>query len=80
MKTPLMSIEKGLQSSKRWITTLYTLLYIRVKITLSYIQMWKLITVEPALQPYQLQRSSRPCSYRLPGHSEADRHRHPEST
>lgn len=28
------TIEKGLQSSKRWIATLYTLLYIRVKITL----------------------------------------------
>ena len=32
-------IEKGLQSSKRWIATLYILLYIhdRVKITLLYI-------------------------------------------
>lgn len=72
--------EKGLQSSKRWITTLYTLLYIRVKITLSNIHLWKLITVEPTLQPYLLQRSSRPCSYRQPEHSEADRHRRPEST
>lgn len=26
METPLMSIEKGLQSSKRWIATLYTLI------------------------------------------------------
>ena len=26
METPLMSIEKGLQSSKGWIATLYTLL------------------------------------------------------
>ena len=42
--------------------------------------MWKLITAEPTLQPYLLQRSSRPCSYRQPEHSEADRHRHPEST
>ena len=80
METPLMSIEKGLQSSKRWITTLYTLLYIRVKITLSYIHLWKLITAEPTLQPYLLQHSSRPCSYRQPEHSEADRHRRPEST
>ena len=30
METPLMSIEKGLQSSKRWIATLYTLLYINL--------------------------------------------------
>lgn len=79
-RPPLMSIEKGLQSSKRWIATLYTLLYIRVKITLSNIHLWKLITVEPTLQPYLLQRSSRPCSYRQPEHSEADRHRRPEST
>ena len=56
------------------------LLYIRVKITLSYIHLWKLITAEPTLQPYLLQRSSRPCSYRQPEHSEADRHRRPEST
>lgn len=77
METPLMSTEKGLQSSKRWIATLYTLLYIRVKITLSNIHLWKLITVEPTLQPYLLQRSSRPCSYRQPEHSEADRHRRP---
>ena len=80
METPLMSIEKGLQSSKRWITTLYTLLYIRVKIALSYTQMWKLITVEPTLQPYLQQRSNRLCSYRQPEHSEAARHRRPEST
>lgn len=32
--------------------------------------MWKLITAEPTLQPYLLQRSSRPCSYRQPEHSE----------
>ena len=75
METPLMSIEKGLQSSKRWITTLYTLLYIRVMITLSYILLGELITAEPTLQPYLLQHSSRPCSYRQPEHSEADRHR-----
>ena len=32
--------------------------------------MWKLITAELTLQPYLLQRSSRPCSYRQPEHSE----------
>ena len=80
METPLMSIEKGLQSSKRWIATLYTLLYIRVKITLSYTFLGELITAEPTLQPYLLLRSSRPCSCRQPEHSEADRHRRPEST
>lgn len=55
-------------------------LYIRVKITLSYTFWGELITAEPTLQPYLLQRSSRPCSYRQPEHSEADRHRRPEST
>ena len=80
METPLMSIEKGLQSSKIWIATLYTLLYIRVMITLSYILFGELITAEPTLQPYLLQRSNRLCSYRQPEHSEADRHRRPEST
>ena len=59
---------------------LYLIIYIRVRITLSYIHLWKLITAEPTLQPYLLQHSSRPCSYRQPEHSEADRHRHPEST
>ena len=55
-------------------------IYDRAMITLSYIHLWKLITAEPTLQPYLLQRSSRPCSYRQPEHSEADRHRRPEST
>ena len=31
METPLMSIEKGLQSSKRWIATLYTLIIYKSK-------------------------------------------------
>ena len=81
MEAPLMSIEKKVAILEKMdCNPLYLIIYIRVKITLSYIQLWRLITTEPTLQPYQLQRSSRPCSYRQPEHSEADRHRRPEST